>query len=141
MEKDWRLKMKNGFTIIELMIVVSIVGILAAIAIPNFLIFQCRTQAKELQIDGEICRTSEGREEVKNKASDSSYKISYEIPNDSSEETTTGADYCTTPEQYEKVTDLHLACQEQLDKCKSTNCAVCEDQLSQCRAKTDPWNR
>ena len=42
-----KLQSKKGFTLIELMIVVAIIGILAAIAIPNFLKFQAKSKTSE----------------------------------------------------------------------------------------------
>lgn len=54
-----RLRGSKGFTLIELMIVVAIIGILAAIAIPNFVAMQLRAKRSELPTNVDAIRTAE----------------------------------------------------------------------------------
>ena len=52
------IKVQKGFTLIELMIVVAIIGILAAIAIPAYQDYTIRSKVTELINAAGVCKTS-----------------------------------------------------------------------------------
>ncbi|HEY5665930.1 MAG TPA: prepilin-type N-terminal cleavage/methylation domain-containing protein, partial [Gammaproteobacteria bacterium] len=47
MHKDSSAKTKRGFTLVELMITVGLIGVLSAIAVPNFIAYQARSRRSE----------------------------------------------------------------------------------------------
>ena len=52
------MRKQEGFTLIELMIVVAIIGILAAIAIPNFIQYQMRSRTSEAKTNLSAVKTA-----------------------------------------------------------------------------------
>jgi type IV pilus assembly protein PilA len=54
-----RIGNRRGFTLVELMIVVAIIGALAAIAIPNYLLFQMKARTSEAKANLGAIRSAE----------------------------------------------------------------------------------
>jgi type IV pilus assembly protein PilA len=54
-----KIRNRKGFTLVELMIVVAIIGILAAIAIPNFLQFRLKAKTSEAKSNLGAIRSTE----------------------------------------------------------------------------------
>ena len=51
-------QMQKGFTLIELMIVVAIIGILAAVALPAYQDYTARAKVSEVVLAASSCRTT-----------------------------------------------------------------------------------
>lgn len=52
-------KLENGFTLVELMVVVAIIGLLSAVAIPNFQKYQARSKTSEAKLQLAAIYTAE----------------------------------------------------------------------------------
>ena len=57
--RNWRRAHRPGFSLIELMIVVAIIGLLAVLAIPNFIRFQARSKQGEVKLNLKALATAE----------------------------------------------------------------------------------
>lgn len=85
--------MKSGFTLIELLIVVAIIGILAAIAVPNFL--NAQMKAKIARVESEQRSTSTALEQYR--LDWNTYVEDHDFPSDQSQR---GLFRLTTPIAY-----------------------------------------
>ena len=54
-----RLKSQSGFTLVELMIVVAIIGVLSAVAVPNFKKYQAKAKTSEAKVQLAAAYTAE----------------------------------------------------------------------------------
>ena len=78
------MRKQEGFTLIELMIVVAIIGILAAIAIPNFIQYQMRSRTSEAKTNLSAIKTANFAFQAENRCFLSSAPAPVAIPQNGS---------------------------------------------------------
>ena len=54
-----KLNNQSGFTLVELMIVVAIIGVLSAVAVPNFKKYQAKAKSSEAKVQLAAAYTAE----------------------------------------------------------------------------------
>ena len=90
--KKGRNLLEKGFTLVELMIVIVIVGVLSAVALPNFLGTNTQSQSDRMQHQGRSTTSEIGAEHLRDQADGAALFTSKTA---TGSDLNTDAEYCT----------------------------------------------